>query len=86
MKRTRDVQYTIRGIPRRVNELLRRKAKRQGKSLNTLAVEALTAAAGISEEPILYHDLDELVGTWVEDQEFDEAIRLQGQIDPAMWP
>jgi hypothetical protein len=34
---------------------------------------------------ILHHDLDHLAGTWKEDPEFDEALRLQRQIDPELW-
>ena len=30
-------------------------------------------------------DLDRLVGTWVEDPEFDEAIRAQDLVDEVLW-
>ena len=78
-------QYTVRDIPLRVDEALRRKAKREGKSLNQVAVEALTLAAGLAEQPPVYHDLDGLAGTWVADPEFDAALEAQDQIDPELW-
>jgi len=78
-------QYTVRDIPLRVDEALRRKAKREGKSLNQVAVEALTLAAGRAEQPPTYHDLDDLAGTWVADPEFDAALEAQDQIDPELW-
>jgi hypothetical protein len=80
-----DVQYTIRKIPARVDEALRQRARREKKSLNAVAVEALASAAGVSEEITERHDLDSLVGTWVEDEEFEEAIRAQDQIDSDSW-
>jgi len=78
-------QYTVRDIPLRVDEALRRKAKREGRSLNQVAVEALTLAAGLAEQPPTYHDLDDLAGTWVADPEFDAALEAQDQIDPELW-
>jgi len=36
------------------------------------------------EEP-RYHDLDDLIGTWEEDPEFDRAIEAQRQIDEELW-
>ena len=32
-----------------------------------------------------YHDLDDLVGTWVEDPVFDEVIREMDSVDPDLW-
>ena len=86
MKRSkRGKQYTIREVPLAVDAALRRKAKREGRSLNQVAVEALTLAAGLAEQPPTYHDLDDLAGTWVADPEFDAALEAQDQIDPELW-
>jgi len=79
------VQYTIRDVPPYVNEALRQKAKTEGKSLNQVAVEALTSGAGLGDKPVKYRDLDHLAGTWVEDPEFDAIIREMDRIDPEMW-
>ena len=85
MRKNHTIQYTLRDIPPRVDEALRRKAKEQGVSLNRAAVEAIAHGLGLSEEKPVYHDLDHLVGTWVEDPAFDEAIRQMDSIDPDLW-
>lgn len=79
------VQYTLRQIPRELDAALRRKAKREGKSLNQVALEALTRGAGTEQAPLKFHDLDFAIGTWVDDPEFDKIIEEQDQIDPEMW-
>jgi hypothetical protein len=81
----RPIQYTLRGIPPRVDEALRRKAKEQGVSLNRAAVQAITHGLGLSEEKPVYHDLDDLAGTWVDDPAFDEAIRRMDSVNPELW-
>ncbi len=78
-------QYTLRRVPAKVDAVLRRKSQKEGKSFNQIAIEALTAGSGLAEEPILYHDLDALAGTWVEDEGFDEAIRSHDQVDNDLW-
>ena len=81
----KKIQYTIRDVPLYLNEALRQKAKTEGKSLNQVAVEALTAGAGLGDKPVKYRDLSDLAGTWVEDPEFDAIIRDMDRIDPEMW-
>lgn len=82
---TVGMQYTLRNIPREVDKALRRKAKREGKSLNEIAVEALSDGAGVGREPSKNHQLDFAIGTWVEDPEFDKIMEEQRRIDPEMW-
>lgn len=77
-------QYTIRNVPVEVDRALRKKAKADGKSLNETALDALRRAAG-PEIPVRYHDLDHLIGTWVEDPEFDRILEAQRQIDEELW-
>jgi len=84
MKRTKTVQYTIRGVPAFVDRAIRARAKKENKSLNQLALEALQLALGL-DQPKVHTDLDELIGTWVEDPEFDKAIEEQDQIDEEKW-
>jgi D-tyrosyl-tRNA(Tyr) deacylase len=79
------MQYTLRNIPKKVDQALRRKAKAEGRSLNDVTLEAIEHGLGIAHEPVAYHDLDFLIGTWVEDPEFDAAIKAQNQIDPELW-
>jgi hypothetical protein len=78
-------QYTVRGVPDRVDAALRRRAREEGKSLNQVTVEALEAASGVAETPVLYHDLDSLAGSWRDDPEFDASLEAQDQVDPQVW-
>jgi len=81
----KTIQYTLRQIPSSVDHVLRNKARRASKSLNETAIEALARGAGVSGEPVHFHDLDELSGTWKEDPDFDKAIRAQDVIHPTLW-
>ena len=85
MKPKRHGQYTIRGVPPELDKALREKSLHEHKSLNQVALEALTAATGQAGEPVLHRDLDFMIGTWVEDPEFDAIIREQDTIDPDLW-
>jgi hypothetical protein len=60
---------------------LRRRAKAEGKSLNTVAIEALIRGSGLGENPVRQRDLGDIIGTWQEDREFDQAIADQDRID-----
>ena len=83
---TPSVQYTVRSIPAHIDRALRRKAQTGGKSLNQVLREALIREVEGTDVPErLYTDLDALAGAWVEDPAFDEAIRMQHQVDEALW-
>lgn len=79
------MQYTLRKVPVAVDKALRQKARKEGRSLNEVAVEALTRGAGIDQLPIRNHDWDFLIGTWVEDPEVEKALADQRQIDQDLW-
>lgn len=85
MKATHCCQYTIRQIPSAVDKSLRRKSRIEGKSLNTVAIETLSAGLQIGGEEIRHNDLDFMAGSWVEDKKFDEAIAAQDGVDPGLW-
>lgn len=76
-------QYTIRQVPSRIDEALRRKAKEKGISLNQMLLDTL--AESVCEDAARYHDLDELAGTWKQDKAFDEAVKASDRIDPSDW-
>jgi hypothetical protein len=78
-------QLTIRKVPGRVKRLLQELAKREEKSLNQVSLEVLERGLGLSSEEIVYHDLDDLAGTWVHDPEFDKAIEEQHRVEPELW-
>ena len=81
----RNIQYTIRGIPERLDAQIRKRAAEDGKSLNETVIEVMKAGAGISDSAVRNPDLDDLAGTWVDDPEFDRAVEEMDQVDPELW-
>jgi hypothetical protein len=79
------MQYTLRDIPPVVDSELRRRARAEGKSLNTVASEALTRGAGLGATPLRQRDLSDIAGTWQEDPEFDQAVADQDRVDERLW-
>ena len=79
------MQYTIRNVPKTLDAMLRDRAKREGKSLNQVVLEAIAGALGIAKEPVRRRNLSELTGTWMEDPEFDRAIQDQDRVDEGLW-
>jgi hypothetical protein len=80
------VQYTVRGVPTKADQALRRKAEELKVSLNELLRRALLKEAGITGEGgHVYHDLDAFIGSWQEDPEFDAIIAAQDRVDEEMW-
>ncbi|MDA1045213.1 MAG: hypothetical protein O3C57_08330 [Verrucomicrobia bacterium] len=80
-----DKQYTIRQVPERLDQRIREAADEYGMSLNAVALQAMGRGLGLEEVQILNHDLDDLAGTWVQDDGFDRAMRDMDQVDPGMW-
>ena len=68
-----SIQYTIRNIPKPVDEALRKRAKQQNKSFNQTIVEVLGQAAGKSNIPPRNTDLDWFIGKGSFDKSFDDA-------------
>lgn len=83
--RKRSHQYTLRDIPEALDRALRDLAKREGKSLNQVAREALKRGVGLPAQVGVAHDLDHLIGTWQEDPDFDAAIASQDTVDVEAW-
>lgn len=79
------MQYTLRNVPPPLDEALRARAEREGKSLNEVTSDALLEALGLAGEPVVRRDLSDVVGTWREDPAIDEALRDQRRIDPDLW-
>ncbi|MFA7567088.1 MAG: hypothetical protein WCY01_08695 [Alkalispirochaeta sp.] len=78
-------QYTIRNVPGSIDRELREWARKNGMSLNEAAIETLRRGLGIAEEAVVYDDLDDLAGTWKQDEVFDQAIADQDTVDPDLW-
>ncbi len=79
-----NTQYTIRRVSADVDRALRQRARRLGKSLNQVALEALTRGAGL-ESAARYGDLDGFFGSWVADRAVDEALADQRRVDKDLW-
>lgn len=79
------MQYTIRNVPESLDAALRHSARRQGKSLNDVAVEALTRGAGLTETRTRQRDLKDIAGSWRKDHEFDRALAAQDTVDEDLW-
>ena len=55
------MQYTLREIPPTLDSELRQRAKAEGKSLNTVAIEALIRGTGLGDSPVRLRDLSDIV-------------------------
>lgn len=79
-------QYTIRNVPLDLDAKLRAKARREKKSLNGLLIEQLSQSIS---KPLtgkkINNDYDDLVGSWVDDQGFDEAMKDMRVVNPKDW-
>ncbi len=82
---TMSTQYTIRAVPVAIDRALRRRARQEAKSLNTVAVEALSRGLELDAKPVEHTDLDALIGTWQEDKEFDRAVADFDKVDVEAW-
>ena len=79
------MQYTLRNIPAALDRALRALARREGKSLNEVAIRALRRGVGVSEPRIPYRSLSDVAGTWREDPAFEQALADQDRIDEPLW-
>ena len=79
------MQYTLRNVPEELDHALRERARREGRSLNEVALEALKVALGLSDEALVRRDLGDVAGTWIEDSQVEAALADQRQIDEDLW-
>ena len=79
------MQYTIRAVPGEIDRALRQRAKRESKSLNAAVIDALARGLALDTVPARHADLDDLVGTWQEDPDFDRAVAEFDRIDDESW-
>ena len=79
------IQYTIRKIPKELDQKLRVASKETSKSLNTLIIETLEKQFVHPEGKPRYRDLNPFSGRWEEDPKFDHAINLFDEIDDSAW-
>ena len=79
------MQYTLRNVPKSVDEALRRRARAQHRSLNDVLIECLQTALGLAGEPVKRRDLSALAGRWQADPECDAALDEQRRVDQDLW-
>ncbi len=85
MNRRHKIQYTIRNIPVEVDRRLHDSARRLHRSLNQSLIDLLSRAAGASQAPASYRDLDSFFGSWTPDSKVDQALAEQRTIDRKLW-
>jgi hypothetical protein len=86
MKRiAKRAQHTVRAVPPAVDRELRKRARAEGKSLNQALLDALRRGLGLDAAPPAHDDLDDLIGTWVEDPAFDAVLHAHDRIDEELW-
>ena len=80
---------TLRGIDAPLAETLKELARKQGVSLNAMALRLIREATGIDKRKrtLVHYDLDLLAGTWCKEDEeaFLVAIRPLETVDEEMW-
>ena len=77
---------TLRNLPPRVAQAIRKKAATEKTSLNKAVIGLLEVSTGNSK-PEKKRDLSWLAGSWSKEEAdaFDRALAEQRQIDPEMW-
>jgi hypothetical protein len=69
-----SLQYTIRSVPPKVDQALRKRARATGKSLNEVALEALAKGSGATTEAA-FDDLEWFIGgRSLDAKSFDAAV------------
>ena len=79
------MKYTIRAVPYEIDRVLRQRARRESNSLNAVVIDALARGLALDAAPARQTDLDDLVGTWQEDPDFDRAVAELERIDDESW-
>jgi len=81
------IQYTIRGIPLAVDQTIRKRATRTGKSFNATVVELLSlqTLGVVDSEQDRTSAFDKLNGANTLDEAFDQAIADQSKVDKSLW-
>ena len=78
------MQYTIRNVPPDLDRAIKARAKRLGKSVNEVALEALAHAVGVSPRR---RNLRAMPGAWSrrEAEQFDAFLEEHRTIDAELW-
>jgi len=79
---------TVRGLADPTVKAIKKAAAQRSLSMNRFIVETLEIAVGRrAQKPREYHDLDEYIGSWSQ-EDYDTMMRSlaeQRRIDPEVW-
>lgn len=84
-------QYTIRGIDKDLDKVVRETAVKYGESVNKTAIRLLKQGAGIGAggktQGPPYHDMDDLAGSLSREEaaKMLKAIKDMRRIEPDLW-
>lgn len=81
--------FHLRNVAPEIMSELKKEATRQKVSVNTLVLQMIQRGLGIttSTKRRLFHDLDELAGTWSGEDEsaFNASVEAFEKIDEELW-
>ncbi len=84
-------QLTIRGVDKELHHALRRRADQHGMSINRYVLSVIRESVGLANGGVLrdseFDDLDDLAGTWTQQdyEEFKGQLQAQRSIDTELW-
>lgn len=81
----RGRQYTIRGVSSAVDRMLRTRARSEGKSLNTVLLEALERELSLAADAPARRDLSDVIGGPFDLEAFEIVRAAHEQIDENLW-
>lgn len=79
---------TVRGIDEKTSAALKEKARREGGSINAVALRIIREGLGLERRKrVVYEDLDYLAGTWSDKDvtEFEQATSVFEKVDENLW-
>ena len=78
------MQYTIRNVSAELDRALKARAKKTGKSVNQVALEALAQSVG---QPVKRRNLRDMPGEWSrrDAARFERFLEQHRQIDEELW-
>jgi hypothetical protein len=78
------MQYTIRNVSAELDRALKARAKKTGKSVNQVALEALAQSVG---QPVKRRSLRDMPGEWSKRDaaRFDRFLEQERRIDEELW-
>lgn len=78
---------TIRGVSKRLSDMLEREKRRRGQSLNQTVLDVLAERLGVGDAGPRRNGLARLAGTWSREDhaQFEKAVATGEQIDDELW-